>query len=55
MTTPKMTLKKDNPKETKVEKKEPKYPAWPGTEAAEIGVQYINARGNIIQRGKSNG
>ena len=49
-----MTLSKDNPKETKAEKK-PKYPAWPGIEAAELGVQYINAKGNVIQRGKSNG
>jgi len=55
MTTPKMTLSKDNPKEAKAEKKEPKYPAWPGIEAAELGVQYINAKGNVIQRGRTNG
>lgn len=54
MSTPKMTLSKDNPKEAKAEKK-PKYPAWPGIEAAELGVKYINAKGNVIQRGKSNG
>lgn len=51
-----MTLKKDNPKvaEPKKEKKV-EYPLWPGMENAEIGVKYQNARGNIIQRGLTNG
>lgn len=51
MTTPKMTLKNDNPKETKASK--PQYPAWPGREDAEIGVKYINTKGRIIQLGAS--
>mgnify|MGYP005988819161 CR=1 FL=1 len=51
MTTPKMTLKNDNPKETKV--KTPEYPEWPGRDKAEIGVKYINKKGNIIQLGSS--
>jgi hypothetical protein len=51
MTTPKMSLKNDNPKETKVEK--PKYPAWPGRGNAELGVKYINTKGRIIQVGGS--
>jgi hypothetical protein len=51
-----MTLNKDNPKEAPAKKaKKPEYPAWPGIEAAELGVQYINAKGNIIQRGRTNG
>ena len=51
--TPEMTLKKDNPKAAPAKKeKNAEYPAWPGTEAAELGVKYINAKGNIIQRGK---
>ena len=55
-TTPKMTLKKDNPKDaTPKKEKKVEYPAWPGMEAAEVGVKYQNARGNIIQRGLSNG
>jgi len=49
MTTRKVTLKDDNPKEAPAKTK--KLPKWPGVEAAEIGVQYENARGNIIQRG----
>ena len=53
MTTPKMTLKKDNPKETPNKKVE--LPTWPGVQAAELGKQYVNARGNIIQRSKSHG
>lgn len=53
MTTPKMTLKKDNPKDTP--KKKVELPTWPGIQAAELGKKYINARGNIIQRGKPNG
>lgn len=54
--TPKMTLKKDNPKETTPKKeKKVEYPMWPGMENAELGVKYRNARGNIIQRGSSNG
>ena len=35
MTTPKMTLKNDNPKVEKAKK--PEYPAWPGREVAEVG------------------
>jgi hypothetical protein len=51
--TPEMTLKKDNPKAAPVKKAtKTEYPAWPGTEAAEVGVKYINAKGNIIQRGR---
>lgn len=51
--TPEMTLKKDNPKDAPAKKeKKAEYPAWPGTEAAELGVKYINAKGNIIQRGR---
>jgi|14_taG_2_1085336.scaffolds.fasta_scaffold42441_2 hypothetical protein len=54
--TPKMTLKKDNPKEAEPKKeKKVEYPMWPGMENAELGVKYRNARGNIIQRGSSNG
>ena len=53
-TTPKMTLKKDNPKDaTPKKEKKVEYPKWPGMEAAEVGVKYVNPRGNIIQRGKS--
>ena len=52
-TTPEMTLKKDNPKATAPKKeKKVEYPAWPGINDAELGVKYINAKGNIIQRGK---
>lgn len=52
--TPEMTLKKDNPKATTAKKKA-EYPTWPGTEAAEVGVKYINAKGNIIQKGRVDG
>lgn len=51
MTTPKMTLKNDNPKAEKAKK--PEYPAWPGREVAEVGVKYVNKKGNIIQLGAS--
>lgn len=47
-----MSLKKDNPKATP---KKEEYPAWPGAENAEIGVKYINAKGNIIQKGRVDG
>lgn len=48
-----MTLKKDNPKVTSVKKKSTtEYPSWPGVQTAELGVKYINSKGNIIQRGK---
>ena len=51
--TPEMTLKKDNPKAAPVKKAtKTEYPAWPGINDAELGVKYINAKGNIIQRGK---
>ena len=52
MTDSKMSLKKDNPKATPTPKKQ-EYPAWPGTEDAELGVQYMNSKGNIIQKGQS--
>jgi hypothetical protein len=52
MTTPKMTLKNDNQTDTKA-KKEPEYPKWPGRDKAELGVKYINPRGNLIQLGES--
>ena len=45
-----VVLDKKPKKEKKVE-----YPMWPGMENAELGVKYRNARGNIIQRGSSNG
>ena len=42
-------------KETK-KVKEPSYPKWESGEKAEIGVKYIDANGNLIQKGtKSDG
>tara|TARA_R100001463_G_scaffold132440_1_gene193133 strand:- start:4925 stop:5068 length:144 start_codon:yes stop_codon:yes gene_type:complete len=46
-----MSLKNDNPK--KEAPKKEAYPEWPGTEDAELGVKYKNAKGNIIQKGQS--
>ena len=51
MTETKMSLKKDNQKVDAPKKQE--YPAWPGVEDAELGVKYINAKGNIIQKGRT--
>jgi hypothetical protein len=48
---PEMTLKKDNPKDAPVKQKEAEYPPWPNYEDAEIGVTYIKANGNLIQKG----
>jgi len=55
MTTPKMSLKKDNPKKAAEpdKKKEAEVPEYPGLDNAKLGVDYRLPNGNIITRGKS--